>query len=96
MICLTAATGERTYGFCRRFLPACLAGVNAPRYPLTLCLLSVHRFFPHLFQARPALWRTRKVHCCHAYLLVVGCLLSGVSLLGSSLAECQASAYGSG
>ena len=58
VICLTAATGERTYGFCRRFLPACLAGVNAPRYPLTLCLLSVHRFFPHFFQARPALWRT--------------------------------------
>lgn len=25
------------------------------------------------------------MHCCHAHLLVVGCLLAGISLLGSSL-----------
>ena len=37
-------------------LPARLGGLSSARAdPLTLCLLSVHRFFPHFFQARPAL-----------------------------------------
>ena len=55
MFCITSATGERTYGFCRRFLPTSPSDYNMPRFPVTLCLLSVHRFFPQLFKVSTVL-----------------------------------------
>ncbi|KAK9818990.1 hypothetical protein WJX81_007496 [Elliptochloris bilobata] len=86
VICLTAATGERTYGFCRRFLPASLSGSNKPRYPLTLCLLSTCRFFPHFFQVLEVL----EALCDQGQLLA-----DAAALVGPFLTSLCATAAGS-
>lgn len=62
VICLTGASGERTYGFCRRCLAYAASGPCADRAPATLLLLSPQPWFPHFYKVGRCLGLPASLH----------------------------------